>query len=610
MFYIKKIVISSLNKSGVKVVSSIDLKAGLNIIHGPSNTGKTLILDCIDFMLGGEAKRLYKKELGIRSISMLLDASGAEINMTRELGTNEVTVLSGYASVESGTYTTGNRTKEKEALNTLWLRLMGIDSDVKIIAQIQDAVQHQLTVRTFYHAFIISEGRIIGENSILKSGQGFSNNIPVPTIMSLIYLATGENYINPNEKKKETGKTISVKRSTAKAIVDRSVVALGELDKQDDENTEHRSVAEIQAEIDALLIEISDAEDALKVTDERHARLSDELIRLSDSLSESILLKERYDSLRTQYEADIRRLTFIAEADMHKDRIPMLERCPFCNGELPKEKSQSCLEAAIAEAERIRSRICDLQSAAEAITHEIDAMKIRRSALVAEQQRVQSVIRGKLRPQIAALRRQLTEYTIALEKAKADEMVESFVEILNNELTAIYKEDDVSEYRFDVREKIVNVLQQPLEKHLTEILQLCHYDNYRGSRFDVDSCDVVVNGSDKLSQGKGFRAFLNSVMALAVQEMLSDYDLHKTNLLVMDSPILSLKEKEENVGTQVTSDSMRSGLFQYMIDRQEMAQIIILENDVPNLDYSAAHCIHFTKKEKDGRYGLIEGYRD
>ena len=198
----------------------------------------------------------------------------------------------------------------------------------------------------------------------------------------------------------------------------------------------------------------------------------------------------------------------------------------------------------------------------------------------------------------------------AFEKAKADEMVESFVEILNNELTAIYKEDDVSEYRFDVREKIVNVLQKPLEEHLTEILQLCHYDNYRGSRFDVDSCDVVVNGSDKLSQGKGFRAFLNSVMALAVQEVLNDYNLHKTNLLVMDSPILSLKEREENVGTQVTSDSMRSGLFQYMINRQEIAQIIILENDVPNLDYSTAHCIHFTKKEKDGRYGLIEGYRD
>lgn len=359
-----------------------------------------------------------------------------------------------------------------------------------------------------------------------------------------------------------------------------------------------------------MLIEISDAEDALKVTDERHAQLSDELIKLSDTLSESLLLKNRYDSLRTQYEADIRRLTFIAEADMHRDTIPFLDHCPFCNGALPKEQSQSCLDAAIAEAERIRARIRDLQSAAEAIVHEIEAMKTRRNSLVAEQQRIQSVIRGNLRPQINALRQQLAQYTIALERAKSKEMVGSFVTILNEQLKTIYKEDDATEYRFDVREKIVEVLQQPLERHLTEILQLCHYDNYRGSRFDVDSCDVVVNGSEKLSQGKGFRAFLNSVMALAVQEVLNDYNLHKTNLLVMDSPILSLKEREENVGTQVTSDSMRSGLFQYMINRQQLGQIIILENDVPSLDYSSAHCIHFTKAENNGRYGLIEGYRD
>lgn len=231
MFYIKKIVISSLNESGVKVVSAVALKSGLNIIHGPSNTGKTLILDCIDYMLGGEAKRLYKKELQIKSVTMQLDVDGAEITMTRELGTNDVTVLSHFDPVGSGAYTTGNKTKEKEALNTLWLRLMGIDDEVKIIAQILDAVQHQLTVRTFYHSFVISEARIIGENSILKSSQGFSNNIPVPTIMSLIYLATGENYINPNEKKKTPGSVISIKRSTAKAIVDRSVAALNEIDK-------------------------------------------------------------------------------------------------------------------------------------------------------------------------------------------------------------------------------------------------------------------------------------------------------------------------------------------------------------------------------------------
>ncbi len=82
------------------------------------------------------------------------------------------------------------------------------------------------------------------------------------------------------------------------------------------------------------------------------------------------------------------------------------------------------------------------------------------------------------------------------------------------------------------------------------------------------------------------------------------------HLLVMDSPILSLKEREEDVGTEVTSDSMRGGLFKYMIDHEENRQTIILENEIPPLDYSTARIIHFTRKDGDGRFGLIEGYRD
>ena len=199
--------------------------------------------------------------------------------------------------------------------------------------------------------------------------------------------------------------------------------------------------------------------------------------------------------------------------------------------------------------------------------------------------------------------------TAALEKAKAKEMLKHFTEVLNEQLLRIKNEDEFSN-DFDVREKIREVLQEPLERLLTEILEKCHYDNYVGSRFDEDMCDVVVNGSEKLSQGQGFRAFLNSVMALAVQEMLNEFNMHMPHLLVMDSPILSLKEREEDKGTEITSDSMRGGLFQYMIEHEKNRQTIILENEIPTLDYSTANIIHFTRKIGDGRFGLIEGYRD
>ena len=97
MYYIKKFIISSQNEAGEKVVSTLELAPGLNIIYGPSNTGKTLILDCVDFMLGGDARRLYKPALRIVAVTMLLDVDGAEVSLYRELDDtkkNDIIVVS------------------------------------------------------------------------------------------------------------------------------------------------------------------------------------------------------------------------------------------------------------------------------------------------------------------------------------------------------------------------------------------------------------------------------------------------------------------------------------------------------------------------------------
>lgn len=125
-------------------------------------------------------------------------------------------------------------------------------------------------------------------------------------------------------------------------------------------------------------------------------------------------------------------------------------------------------------------------------------------------------------------------------------MVRYFSEVLNDQLLKLHNEDGDLALNFDVRAKIREELQKPMEKLLTEILEKCKYENYVGSRFDEDLCDVVVNGSEKMTQGQGFRAFLNTVVALAVQELMNQFNLHKTHLLVMDSPILSLKERGED----------------------------------------------------------------
>lgn len=47
-----------------------------------------------------------------------------------------------------------------------------------------------------------------------------------------------------------------------------------------------------------------------------------------------------------------------------------------------------------------------------------------------------------------------------------------------------------------------------------------------------------------------------------------------------------------------------------MLSHQDDRQTIIIENEIPKLDYSSAHLEEFTKDENRGRYGLITDYRD
>lgn len=124
MFYIKRIQI----QSGNGTISSVDLNPGLNIVYGESNTGKSLVLNCIDYMFGAE-KHIIDAALKIKEITMVLDADGKNITMRRKIDTNDIEVFSTVDYIKSDTYKVG---RAKKWINNVWLRLLGIDEPKKI----------------------------------------------------------------------------------------------------------------------------------------------------------------------------------------------------------------------------------------------------------------------------------------------------------------------------------------------------------------------------------------------------------------------------------------------------------------------------------------------
>lgn len=50
---------------------------------------------------------------------------------------------------------------------------------------------------------------------------------------------------------------------------------------------------------------------------------------------------------------------------------------------------------------------------------------------------------------------------------------------------------------------------------------------------------------------------------------------------------------------------MRSGLFENIASTSEGIQTIVIENEIPEIDYSNVNLIHFTKNANTGRYGFL-----
>ena len=97
MFYIKKV-----GLLGEKGDSSLDLKQGLNIVGGSSNTGKSIIVECIDYALGDKECNIELD--GYDSVYLVLAHDKGDVKIIRKLADNRVTVESQHPLVEDGEY--------------------------------------------------------------------------------------------------------------------------------------------------------------------------------------------------------------------------------------------------------------------------------------------------------------------------------------------------------------------------------------------------------------------------------------------------------------------------------------------------------------------------
>lgn len=588
-FYIEKIIVTGSGKTD----SIIELSNGVNIIYGPSNTGKTYIVKCIDYMFGSEREPI-DISTGYQYIKIIVRTQCGTITMSRKIGENKIEVSSNDNNVPSGKYATkASRTNYDKTINSVWLSLIGIN-DLHLVISNENYKKQILSWRTFSHMFMLTETKIISEYSAILSGRDTSNTA---VIASLIFLLSGQDFVETETK--DTKEIKEAKKNAVKAYINKELFRLSERNQELLAQLKENPNIDIAVEIEKIMAEISTNEKRINNSIEENQKILAQLYEKNENLSECNVLLNRYDELTTQYDADLKRLNFIVDGEANLN-ASFSTHCPFCDGEVVVKKNQNYIDAAKSDYKKIKLQAKDLESASKELRSEKLSLEQEIGTLIVKKKSIEELIEKELKPQVSILKEKLSAYKDAIECQKEIDILKK----LSEQKTADMIENDTdeeSELKFKVKEHLDYSFINELSNGIKSFLENCNYDNLLSVIFDKADMDIVINGKKKSSNGKGYNAYFNSVVAIVLSRYMESKAKYSPDFLVLDSPILSLKEKE----TKKPSETMRNTLFENIVDNQKGIQTIVIENEIPEINYKDANIIHFTKEKNNGRYGFL-----
>ncbi len=139
-FHIERLIVTGSGKEP----SVLEFTEGLNIVCGPSDTGKSYVVECIDYLFGSDRIR-FDRNTGYDCVKAIVATENGRITLERQLDTKKIRVHSTDRDIESGNYGISGK---KNNISDLWLHLIGIEDEHHIIKNARFEKQH-LTWRTF-----------------------------------------------------------------------------------------------------------------------------------------------------------------------------------------------------------------------------------------------------------------------------------------------------------------------------------------------------------------------------------------------------------------------------------------------------------------------------
>ena len=598
-----------------KLPADLSFTPGLNVVCGASETGKSFIVESIDFMLGQEKPvrdiperdgydriRLAIKSTGWPPLTMDRSVEGGNFRAFEELATD------GSTQTDAKTLRWKHRATRQDTLSYALLERTGLTT--KVLRKNAAGETRSLSFRDMARLCVVTEEEIQGRGSPLLSGQ-YTTATGEYAAFKLLLTGTDDSALvaareglGPREQ--DSGKI---------ELLDEMIADLhAELDE---EGVEEEELNDQLARLDESIRAQNEALEAVqKVLDavlERRGVAARELRNRKARIAEIEELVDRFGLLDSHYQTDLERLSAIHDSGslfVHLEQQP----CPLC-GALPGDQhlasecegnTEAVVQAADAEMVKI-----------DHLRHELtDTI----TSLSTEQLELHESL-AKFDNEYKASEQELNEIaspTVSTERASYNQLVSErsdvrfWLEKIKHlkRLTVQRVELDPgqseevggpSATKTQVSKNVLDEFAQTIE----DILQEWHFPNAYRVFFDESKRDFQIAGKDRGSTGKGLRAITHAAVKIGLMEFCRERNLSHPGFVVLDSPLLAYW-KPEGDDDDLRGTDLKEMFYRYLLGLRKDNQVIIIENEhPPDFVSGEGNVIVFTKNPHQGRYGFF-----
>lgn len=599
---------------GSKVeTATIEFGPRTTIITGASDTGKSFIVDALDFMFGGRSLKQIPERDGYAQILLGLTLpSGEEVTVVRGTDGGGFTLYEGdhrTVPVQLAKLTLGPNHSSKSDSSLSRYLLQKIDLDQRWLLKNQYGGKESLSFRDLAHLCVIDETRMQDGTQPGLTGNP-TNRTKELSALKLLLVGEDDSAITDVG----TPQARSKRKDAQLDIVDRMIQDFrDQLTDQPDEE----ELRDQHARLNAAILEISDSVELLSAARltiaAQLAESEGQLLGLRRRFDESTALQARFQLLGRQYESDLQRLEMVSEAGTILGFFSNGE-CAFCGAALKHQvkgvhlhEGETDFGVVVAkEALKIRALQEDLVNADQDISRQLALLEAGETALENEIMAAHRRLRDAelaLEPQRGSL------HEFVAQKSQVESTLGLHERVRDLEQLRAQIEDDA---RFELavsRERLSVGSANSFSTQIQLRLQAWGYPESEHVRYDRKEMDVVDATQTRKGHGKGVRAILHAAFTLGLADHCFLNDLPHPGFAVIDSPLVVYRAPASSASTDREASGLASTFVaDFYRDLQSTfeGQLIVMENDEPPESLMPTTVgVHFTKTPGVGRYGFF-----